>query len=105
MVRPQVNVSIKQIELHRYRKTIKNVFPCLKNSRTLLCGNSFFVWLIHQFKATIGIFGNLLIIILLMKRGLKSAVDILIINLSAADCLYCFGLPIWANEKGIKHHS
>lgn len=48
--------------------------------------------------ATIGIFGNLLIIILLMKRGLKSAVDILIINLSAADCLYCLGLPIWAND-------
>ena len=47
--------------------------------------------------AMIGIFGNLLIIFLLMKRGLKSAVDILIINLSAADCLYCLGLPIWAN--------
>ena len=39
-----------------------------------------------------------------MKRGLKSAVDILIINLSAADCLYCFGLPIWANGTGHFSH-
>ena len=33
-----------------------------------------------------------------VRKSLKSAVDILIINLAAADCLYCFGLPIWAND-------
>ena len=32
------------------------------------------------------------------KKRLNSAVDILVINLAAADCLYCLGLPIWAYE-------
>ena len=63
--------------------------------------------------ASIGIVGNILIILLIgrfirlafkglhfysVRKSLKSAVDILIINLAAADCLYCFGLPIWAND-------
>ena len=33
-----------------------------------------------------------------VRKTVKSAVDILIINLAAADCLYCFGLPIWAHD-------
>ena len=49
-------------------------------------------------KATIGICGNVLIIVLMAKKRLNSAVDILVINLAAADCLYCLGLPIWAYE-------
>ena len=52
----------------------------------------------EQCKATIGICGNVLIIVLMAKKRLNSAVDILVINLAAADCLYCLGLPIWAYE-------
>ena len=52
----------------------------------------------EQYKATIGICGNVLIIVLMAKKRLNSAVDILVINLAAADCLYCLGLPIWAYE-------
>lgn len=52
----------------------------------------------NKYKATIGICGNVLIIVLMAKKRLNSAVDILVINLAAADCLYCLGLPIWAYE-------